>query len=62
MQLVSEHKSSKVDLLGSAANSVSMGDISEEEDDDFFEDAYEEVLPVDGRCCCFSYGLLPKSQ
>ncbi|XP_030842228.1 1-phosphatidylinositol 4,5-bisphosphate phosphodiesterase epsilon-1 [Strongylocentrotus purpuratus] len=47
MQLVSEHKSSKVDLLGSAANSVSMGDISEEEDDDFFEDAYEEVLPVD---------------
>ncbi|XP_071477015.1 uncharacterized protein [Diadema antillarum] len=47
MQLVNEHKSSKVDLLGSATNSVSMGDISEEEDDDFFEDAYEEVLPVD---------------
>ena len=48
MQMAGEQKSQ----LGAelAAATASMGDISEEEDDEF-EDAYEDVLPIDGEDC-----------
>ena len=46
MQMAGEQKSQWGAELAIAT--ASMGDISEEEDDEF-EDAYEDVLPIDGE-------------